>query len=178
MKVWLVFWIAALACWGQTAELTPAWDISKTLNALAAQTQRLTPVLEQLKPDDWVSRGAPEGYIQQTAEIRRQIAYVRQTAAELSAEPGVMTRTLEVFLRLQSLESMLDSLSQGVRQYQNPALADLLQSIVSENNANRARLREYLIELVSTKEVELRIADLEAQRCRATLIRKQRAAPK
>lgn len=172
MRLWWLLCATAFTCFAQqAAELTPAWNISESLLELVSQSQRLSPVLDELRPEEWVSKGAPEGYVDQAKSARNQIAYLKQTAEQLSRRPQSMTGTLEVFLRLMALESMLDSLSQGVRRYQNPALADLLQGVISENSANRGRLREYLVELVATKETELRIADAEAQRCRGMLIR-------
>jgi hypothetical protein len=140
---------------------------------------RLHPILDEVKPADWVQKGAPEAYVTQIAEVRDQMRFVTQNAEELKAETDSMTRTLAVYLRMIALDSMLESLGQGVRRYQNPALADLLASVVSENSANRARLQEYLVELVSSKEAELKIADEEAQRCRTQLLRQPRPpAPK
>lgn len=177
MKVWLLL-AAACVCWAQQpAELTPAAEVRQWLESLVRQAERVSPILDQVKPEEWIAKGAPDAYIGQIKEVRDQIRYVRQNAEELSRRPDSMTGTLGVFLRMIALDSMLDSLSQGVRRYQNPALADLLVSVVSENSSNRAKLRQYLVELVSTKETELRIADEEAQRCRAQLIRQPRPAP-
>jgi hypothetical protein len=175
MKPGLLLLTAAFGCWGQQpAELTPAWSIRESLEALVKQTERLNPILDEVKPEGWIEKGAPDAYVSQITEVRDQIRYVRQNAEELSRRPDSMTGTLGVFLRLIALDSMLDSLSDGIRRYQNPALADLLLSVVSDNSANRARLRDYLVELAATKETELKIADEEAQRCRAQSIRQPR----
>jgi len=58
-----------------------------------------------------------------------------------------------------------------VRRYQNPAVGDLLVSVVSANSANRDQLRQYVTDLAQTKEQEFQIVDGEAQRCRGTLMR-------
>ena len=73
---------------------------------------------------------------------------------------------------------MLDSLSEGVRRYQNPALAELIQGTISENLVHRARLRNYLSELVATKQDELRIANEEAQSCRVATMSRSAATKK
>lgn len=153
------------------AGLTPAWEVQKTLDALVAQTRRLAPMMEEIKAKEWVAKGAPEGYLEQHQAVRNQINYLVQTTQELKAHPDRMADTVETYLRLQSLESLLDSLSQGVRRYQNPALADLLQGMIVENDANRQQLRTYMVELISNKEAELKIMNEEAQRCRGMLIR-------
>jgi len=157
--------------------LTPEWEIRKTIDSIKSQSQAVLPVLEQVKPGQWIEQGAPSAYQEQAESIRKEIGYLNQTADSLSQRPDSMKITLETYLRLQSLQSMLNSLTEGVRRYQNPALADLLQGIIGESGAAESRLREYLVELVSTKEDELRIADSEAQRCRGMLIRQPGARP-
>jgi len=159
------------------AGLTPEWEIKKTIDSLKSQTQSVLPVLEQVKPEKWIEQGAPAAYQEQAESVRKEIGYLAQTADSLSQRPDSMKITLETYLRLQSLQSMLVSLTDGVRKYQNPALADLLQGIIGESGAAESRFREYLVELVGAKEEELRIADSEAQRCRGMLIRQPGARP-
>jgi hypothetical protein len=65
----------------------------------------------------------------------------------------------------------------GVRRYQNPAVGDLLVSVVSANSANRDQLRQYITDLAQTKEEEFQVVDREAQRCRGTLMRQPPARP-
>jgi hypothetical protein len=72
---------------------------------------------------------------------------------------------------------VLTSLIDGVRKYQNPALADLLRSVLSENNASRQQLRQYLMDLASIKEQEFKVMDEEAQRCRESISKLPTAVP-
>jgi hypothetical protein len=183
IKTWLCFLAAASLCPAQnspaqTAELTPAWTISKAIEDLVQQTQRLAPILDEVKPEDWIDKGAPAAYIEQRDSVRNEIGYLRQTATQLSKKPDSLPGALQVYLRLQALESMLDSLSQGVRRYQNPALADLMQAAISDNDVHRGRLKDYLVELAETREAEFRIMDEEAQRCRASQLRQRTPAKK
>jgi len=171
MKRLLPILIISFAAFGQPAELTPEWDLKKSLDELKAQTARLTPMLNEVKPQEWVAKGAPETYVDQWKAVVAEAGHLMRTADTLAKNPAKISVTLETYLRLQAMEAMLDSLSQGVRRYQNPALADLLQGMIAENNTNRSRLREYLVELVAAREEEFRIVDQEAQRCRAELIR-------
>ncbi len=73
---------------------------------------------------------------------------------------------------------MLRSVAAGVRKYQNPAIADLLQSLIAGTTADRDKLREYIVELAADREQQFKVVDAEAQRCRATLARQPRAAAK
>ena len=102
-------------------------------------------------------------------------------ARNLDRNPEKLTDALQTLFRIRTLESMVASLSEGIRKYQNPPMADLLNAAVAENAANRDRLQQYVFELATEKENEFRVADEEAQRCRASLSRqpagRDRAAP-
>lgn len=141
------------------------------LRALSQETQRLNPLLRDLQPKDWVAKGAPDSYVSMHGSVLAEIRHLGDKIAELEKDPERMTPALEAYFRLQALETSLSALGEGVRKYQNPALADLILGVLSENENNRSRLRAYLVELVSTKEHELRIMDSEAQRCRGTILR-------
>ena len=65
----------------------------------------------------------------------------------------------------------LDTLLGGLRKYQNPALADLIQSVAAEDQEDLGKLQDYLLELANQKEQEYLVVDHEAQRCRAILSR-------
>jgi hypothetical protein len=168
--------LAALPAWPQNAGLTPAWDFRKTLDSLTTQTQKLPGLLERVNAQNWIAQGAPAAYAEQSAQLRSQAGYLAQNAKDLSADPSKMSATLTVFLRLETLESMLSSISEGVRKYQDTGLADQLQSVLDENTTNREKLREYLVELVTSRETELSIMDKEAQRCRTLLFQPPAAA--
>jgi hypothetical protein len=148
--------------------VAPAWELKKQLDGLVAQVRRMMPLLDQVRPQEW---GA-DGYREQHKGAKSEVEYLAHSAAALAKEPERMTLALEAFLRLEALEQMLESLSQGVRKYQNPALADLIQGSISENSVYRSRLRSYLTELVATKQDELRMANEEAQNCRAAALAK------
>lgn len=167
---------AAASAAAQQGGFVPEWEIRKTVEAVAADCQRLKPILDQVNPKDWVAKGAPDAYIGQWNSTKASLEHMRVSAENLTREPERLTFALDTFLRLGSFESLLGSLAAGVRKYQNPAIADLLQGVVSENSANREKLRSYLIELAQVKEQEFQVADREAQRCRAAVSRQPQAA--
>jgi hypothetical protein len=172
----LCFLLAAIALRAQDAGVTTAWNARESLASLGSQIRRLTPVLEQFQVGEWVARGAPEAYQAQWKAALNEIGYMARTLEALSRQPERATLALEAFLRAQAVEAMVQSLGEGARRYQNPALADVLQGVLSESAPGRDQLRQYLVELTASKEEELRIADAEAQRCRGTLLRKQGAS--
>lgn len=160
-------------------------ELRQTLGALVAHVNRLKPILDQVKPQDWLAQGAPSTYVEQWKSVQAEAGFVVRNADELSRDPERMTKTLELYLRLESIETMVDSLAGGIRRYQNPAVADLLEGMLAESNPYSGKLRNYLMELTATKEAELGVMDAEAQRCRSMLIKSsapkpvpQKAAPK
>ena len=159
----------------QPGGIAPEWEVRNNLAALAAHTQRLLPILDQLRPQEWISQGAPETYLSQLGNTREQLQALAYSASKLVKEPDRLTAALDAFFRIEALEAMLRSLGAGVRKYQNPALADLLQSAVAEGTTHREKLRQYIIELAADKEQQFKVVDQEAQRCRAILSRQPAA---
>ncbi len=179
MKYLLPFLILPLmvALPARSQGVSAPWDISQTLTSLAEQSQRLLPILEQLTPEKWQAKGAPAAYTAQWRSARSEVGYLLGAAESMKKQPEKLTLGLETLFRLQSVEAQVNSLVDGVRRYQNPAVGDLLVSVVSANSANRDRLRQYITELAQTKEEEFQVVDREAQRCRGTLMRQPPARP-
>lgn len=146
------------------------WDARKVIDALSAQAQHLKPLIDQVQPADWVSKGASETYIAQWNAAQAQLKYLIASSEAFSRQPERLPLGLDAYFRMQAVESMLGSLTEGVQKYQNPALASLMQFAIAENSANRDRLRQYLLDLAMQKEEEFQVADREAQRCRAALL--------
>jgi len=166
------------AAFAQSGGIRPEWEVRKQLSALADHVQRISPLLAQLNPQDWVSHGAPAAYGDQLKRTRAEIDYLIGTTKELSARPEKLTAALEAFLRMQSVEVLLRSVTAGVRKYQNPAAADLLQSLIADTATDRDMLRDYLLELAADREQQFKIVDQEAHRCRSALVQQPRAAGK
>jgi len=155
----------------QQPGVVPEWDIRKTLEAISSHANRLIPVLDQIDAKSWVQKGAPDTYLAQLNGSRAQARALAKSAADLSRAPEKLSSQLEAFFRLHALETSIGSLAQGIRKYQNPALADLLAGIVAENGANRDKLQQYIVDLAAEKEQHCQVADREAQRCRGILSR-------
>jgi hypothetical protein len=152
------------------AGVSSEWDVRKLLDSLDRQAQHLKPIMDQVKPETWVPKGAPEAYVAQAKSAETELRYLLTSSDALAREPEKLTLALDTYLRMQAMESTLGSLIQGIRKYQNPALADLAQSFMAENSANRDRLSQYLRDLAAQKEQEFQVVDREAQRCRGMLL--------
>jgi hypothetical protein len=157
------------------------WDVSQAAKDLSAQAERLRPLLDQLMPQEWQAKGAPAAYIAQKKSAQDELGYMTRAAANLSREPDKLTVALDPYFRLQAVESQVMSLVEGVRRYQNPAVGDLIVSVIGANSANRDQLRQYISDLAQTRDQEFQIVDKEAQRCRGQIMRqpsRPAAAPK
>jgi hypothetical protein len=153
------------------------WDISQTVGELAAQAERLKPVLEQLTPEEWQAKGAPATYVTQWRAAQDEVGYVVRAANALGKQPEKLSLAFETYFRMQAVESQINSLVEGVRRYQNPAVGDLMISVMAANSSNRDQLRQYITDLAETKEQEFKVVDQEAQRCRGNLVRQAPARP-
>ncbi|MBZ5591261.1 MAG: hypothetical protein LAP39_03430 [Acidobacteriia bacterium] len=147
------------------------WDIRKTLDALALHADRLAPFVDQIHPENWIAAGAPEAYVAQAKTCRSEVRAIAASARDLNRTPEKLTGVLQLLFRIRTLESMLGSLGEGLRKYQNPPMADMLNGAISENAGNRDHLQQYALELATAKEQECHVADEEAQRCRQSLSR-------
>jgi hypothetical protein len=87
-------------------------------------------------------------------------------ARELARNPEQLGLSIDLFIRIQSLEVMLLSLQEGIRKYQTAADAQALAAIEAQNSTNRERFQRYIVNLAAAREQDLKVMDKEAQRCR------------
>jgi hypothetical protein len=171
----LVLFLLIAICPPGRAQTTPGvdneWDVKTLLDSLAGEAARLKPILDQLKPQDWVNQGAPDGYMMQSRVAQNEVGYLMTSAQNLQQQPERLTLALDVYFRMLAMESTLNSLVEGIRKYHNPAIADLLKDVMRQNSTNREKLKLYVVDLAGTKEQEFKIVDEEAQRCRGVLSR-------
>jgi hypothetical protein len=168
------FLVAALfagAAAAQPQGVPEEWDVRTLAHNLEIQAQHLQPILDQIKPETWVAKGAPDAYVTQWKSSEAELRYLLQSSQAFSRQPDRLPLALDTYFRMQSMNTILGSLIEGIRKYQNPAVGDLVQGIMNENSGNRERLRQYIVDLATEKEQEFQIADKEAQRCRGTLLR-------
>src|SRR5258708_2270944 len=163
------FLILTSSAFSQTG-VSSEWDLRKLLDSLDLEAQHLKPIVDQVKPESWVSKGAPSAYVAQWTAAQAELRYLLSSSEALARQPEKLTFALDTYFRMQAMESTVGSVVEGVRKYQNPALANMMQSVLGENSANRDRLRQYVQDLAAQKEQEFQVADREAQRCRDKLV--------
>jgi hypothetical protein len=158
------------------AGLESPWDLRKTLGALVQDNEQLKSVLVQLNPQQWYEqKGAPSTYVLQWTTAQRQVNDVVIAARLLSQNTENLSLGLDTYFRLEALETTARSLDEGAQKYAARGIADKLSELIAHNFSNRERFRDYLRDLASSKEQDFKIADAEAQRCRA-IISKEPAA--
>jgi hypothetical protein len=176
--LWFGLAATALAQAPQAVGVASEWDVRKLLERLDIQAQHLKPIMEQVKPETWIANGAPQTYQVQWNTARAELTYFLSSDEALARQPDRLTLALDTYFRMQAMESTLGSVLEGTRKYQSPDLAEQMQTVMSENSTNRDQLRQYMQDLAAQKEQEFKIADGEAQRCRAALVQQPRATPR
>lgn len=160
------------------AGLQPDWDIRAILQEMSAHAMRLAPVLAEIDTKTWVAKGASETYTSQLQSSKAQARAMSDGAQALMKNPEKLSACLELYFRITGLEDMLGSLEDGIRKYQDPALAQKLAGLSAENGANRNRFQAYIVNLSSQQEQECAVMDREAQRCRSIVATEPPAAAK
>jgi hypothetical protein len=172
MRTGLYGVVAFLLSWptaGQTGGLAPEWEVRNDLATLATHVEALKPILAKVTPQKW--EGAPAAYAGQGKRIEAELEYLLTTGKALADRPDKLTVALTTYFRMQSLEVMIRSYAEGIRKYQNPALAELLLGGVSTASTDREKLHQYIMDLAADKEAQFRVIDEEALRCRCQLSR-------
>jgi|SRR5579862_8444823 len=167
MKLLVPIFLLSSCIYGQApAGISAPWDVSQSAAALSAQAARLKPILQQIDPQGWIAKGAPESYVAQWQSAEQELEYLTNAASVLQKQPEKLSAAVDTYFRLQSLEWRLQSLTEGIRKYQDPEVADHLAQVMGENSSNRDNLRQYITDLTKQQEQELAVVSAEAQRCR------------
>lgn len=158
MVIWLLVFLQSVA---------PAWDTSQLFTEIINSSMKLQPVLKQIHPREWT--GAPASY-QALWESATQANQALQThAAAVAKAPENLPESLRLLEEIRNFNEAMLQLSAGVRQYQNPALADLLDGMLTEGKLARDAYSQRVLDLASQREEQFATADHEAQRCRAQI---------
>jgi len=139
------------------------------LKEIGSHATRLAPTLDRINVNAWIEKGASDTYAAQLQSAKEQVDAVARGAAVLANNPQQLSAALELFFRIEGIESMLGSLEEGMRKYQKPSDAQALVALEAENGANRDRLQHYIVNLAAQREHDYQVMDREAQRCRGVL---------
>ena len=146
------------------------WDVRKIVADLLNESEQLQPLLGHLNPQQWYDqKGAPTTYILQWQTAQRQLNDVKYATTQLQQKTESLSLALDLYFRLEALETTTRSLAEGVQRYADRASADKLNALIAGNFNSRERLRDYLRDLTTSTEQNFKIADEEAQSCRAAM---------
>jgi hypothetical protein len=154
----------------------PDPQVVAIFTGISQRTARIAPMLDELRPNDWVAKGAPDTYVTQWNSAREQLQAIQSDMAALAQNPDQMTECMKALFRVQAAHLTLDSLMGGLRRWQNPALAELIESVSAQDQADLNRLEQYVLTLANEKDQQYAVVDREAQRCRG-ILSKQPAEP-
>jgi hypothetical protein len=143
----------------------------ENFNRISQHAARIEPMLQELRPNDWVAKGAPDTYVTQWNTAIGQLHAIQSDMSALGQHPDQIADCMKALFRVQAAHQALNSLMGGLRRYQNPALAELIESVAAEDQAELEHFEQYVIELANEKDQQYAVVDREAQRCRATLSR-------
>lgn len=151
--------------------LQNAWDVRKTIASVQRDTADLRPLLAQLSPQKWADeKGAPTTYIIQWQAAQQQLNDAVNVATLFAQKPDSLSKGLDMYFRLEALETTERALAEGAQRYDSRTNAAKLSLMIAHNFADREGLREYLSELATSTEQNFKVADQEAQRCRGAII--------
>jgi hypothetical protein len=153
------------------------WDVRSYMSSLVADVRRMRSLLNRVDAPHWVSRGAPEAYIQQSKSSLEAIEHLVNATEALSRQPEALPAALETYFQLERMELLVGSLNNGVRKWQSDYTANEISQALSANMVHRDRLRQHIRDLAAARENEFRIMNEEAQRCRGTLTKAAPEAP-
>jgi len=152
------------------AGLESDWDIAAVLNQIGAHAARVAPLLDRADAQQWAAKGAPAAYAEQLKWSKDQARALADDARALAANPETLSAELQVLFREQGLETLLNSVAEAVRKYQDPGFAQELVAAAAESGGDRDKLQLYVVNLASEREREYQVMDKEAQRCRAQVL--------
>jgi len=145
------------------------WDVRTQLTALATAVRDTEAILRRADIKVLQENGAPETYIKQLRSAQSSMQQLVTATATLAGDPERLSAALEAYFQMERVELLLDSLRDGIRKYESPDLADMLNQTFSRNAVHRGRLRQHIRDVADLREQEFQIANEEAQRCRGTL---------
>lgn len=167
LAVLLLGLIPAAVC--QEGGILPRWEVVELAEGLEEQAAKVKTLLGNVDPSKW--EGAAPAYVQQLESIDRDLDNLTLSSQALARKPETLSVVVDTFLWLDRVQSMMGSMTDGVRRYQSSALADLMESSRGKHVKALEDLKEYMRQLAVASEDRLAIAHQEAQRCRAQLMK-------
>lgn len=143
-------------------------DVQAMVAAILKEDDRLKPILDSMNPQVWYEKkGAPSTYVIQWQTGQREVQDVDSAAQLFSRKADDLTGALDLYFRMEALETTARAIDEGAQRYADPSSAARLEQFVAKNFDMRQRFRDYIRDLATSVQQNYKIADEEAQRCRA-----------
>ena len=168
----LAVWFAAILPAQQDEGIMPRWEVASIAQDLGVQVDQVEQILGGVHPEEWAQAGV--AYAGQRETLLTELGYLRNSAAAMARRPESLPIVVDTFLWIDRTNSMLISITDGVRRYQNAAVADLLESSRGQYSGAAEKLKEYMRQLAISVNLQMEIAHEEAQRCRTELLTQPR----
>lgn len=140
------------------------------VNKVIKEEDQLRGLLPSLNPQVWYEKkGAPSTYVIQWQSAQQQLRDVDTVAKYFLLHIDSLAAAMDLYFRMEGLELSSKSLNEGAQRYADKPAADQLSQFVAHAFDNRQRFRDYVKDLATNMEQNYKIADEEAQRCRAQL---------
>ncbi len=114
-------------------------------------------------------KGAPSTYNLQWQTAQDELRYVEIAGNTVLQHVDNVPSLLDLYFRMEALELTARSLDEGARQYAPRDQAQKLDAWVGQGFEARRRMREYMQDAATALDQNFKIADEEAQRCRAEI---------
>jgi hypothetical protein len=154
----------------QAAGLESDWEIAALLQEIAAHAAGIGPLLDRADARQWIAKGAPEAYAAQLQSSKNEARSLAESAKAVAANPEKLSAEMQIVFQEQGLETLLGSVVDAMRKYQNPASAQELLAAAAAWGVDRDRLEQYVVNLAAQREKEYQVMDQETQRCRAAML--------
>lgn len=150
--------------------LESPYEARQIVNTSLTEVDALKPILLAAHPDIWSQeKGAPATYVVQWQTAQREVEYVDTVAKRFLQQIDSLPVALDLYYRMEALEATVRSVNEGAQRYGEPATAGKLSAFVAASFDRRQRFRDYIRDLATDLEQNYKVADDEAQRCRAII---------
>lgn len=172
VAVLLAFCFAAILPAQQDEGLLPSWEVAAIAQDLGEQVEQVNRTLAGVQPATWAQAGS--AYAGQRETLVTELGYLKNSAAAMARRPESLPVVVDTFLWIDRTNSMLVSITDGARRYQDATVADLLESSRGQFSGSAEKLKEYMRQLAVSVDGQMAIAHEEAQRCRTDLMTQPR----
>ena len=70
------------------------------LQNLEEQARRLTPIMTEIQPAEWIAQGAPQAYVEQWTHTKADLQYLLDDNAALVKKPERLSLALDTYFRI------------------------------------------------------------------------------